>query len=287
MPQTDYQPDRLTAGSYLTDPAHYDAAHADVVSDLPFWLRMARGAAPSAGQGARILELACGTGRVALHLATAGFAVSGVDLSSAFIEAARRKAAAQALDARFAVGDMRDPSLADTLLEGQRFDRVFIAFNSLGLMLNAADLNAAVAAAAACLAPGGELVIDTYPPDMVRDAPMAVAHPAIFPTGKPGVVWRWAYAHPETGLPVAVDHRHRFDAATRLLRHAFIIHHGVPAAPIPAHLTVRLHSDAEMQAAFDAAGLQVTQRMGDHRGGPMRPGSRHNIWVARREPKRA
>jgi SAM-dependent methyltransferase len=277
VPQTDYQPDRLTAGSYLTDPAHYDAAHADVVSDLPFWLRMAQGVGNTAGQGAQILELACGTGRVALHLTQAGFAVSGVDLSSAFIEAARRKSAAQGLHARFAVGDMRDATLADTLLAGQRFERVFIAFNSLGLMLSAADLNAAVAAAAACLAQDGELVIDTYPPDMVRDAPMAVAHPAIFPTGKPGVVWRWAYAHPETGRPVAVDHRHRFDADTRLLRHAFIIHHGVPAAPIPAHLTVRLHSDAEMHAAFAAADLQVIDRLGDHRGGP---GARHNIWRA-------
>jgi SAM-dependent methyltransferase len=277
VPQTDYQPDQLTAGSYLTDPAHYDAAHADVVSDLPFWRRMA----DAAGQDARILELACGTGRVALHLAKAGFEVCGIDLSPAFIEAARRKAAAQGLDARFAVGDMRDATLVDQLLAGQRFERVFIAFNSLGLMLSVADLTAAVAAAAACLAPGGELIIDTYPPDMVRDAPMAVAHPAIFPTGKPGVVWRWAYPHPETGLPVAVDHRHRFDAGTQLLRHAFIIHHGPPAAPIPAHLTVRLHSDAEMQAAFAAAGLQVSERLGDHRGGPWRPGARHNIWVGR------
>ncbi|NPA93565.1 MAG: class I SAM-dependent methyltransferase [Chloroflexi bacterium] len=57
-------------------PEYYHAHHGAFQDDLPFWLALAR---QSKGP---ILALGCGTGRVALPLAQAGFPVVGVDISS-------------------------------------------------------------------------------------------------------------------------------------------------------------------------------------------------------------
>jgi len=52
-----------------------------------------------------VLDLGCGTGENALHLASLGHQVVGLDGSPTAIEAARRKAAERGLDATFLVGD--------------------------------------------------------------------------------------------------------------------------------------------------------------------------------------
>lgn len=53
----------------------------------------------------RVLDVACGTGENALHLASRGNPVLGVDGVAAAIERARAKAAERGLDAEFAVAD--------------------------------------------------------------------------------------------------------------------------------------------------------------------------------------
>jgi SAM-dependent methyltransferase len=61
-------------------PILYHAHHRDYKSDLPFWLSLAR------KQGSPILELGCGTGRVLVPLATAGFTIYGLDLDPGMLE---------------------------------------------------------------------------------------------------------------------------------------------------------------------------------------------------------
>ncbi len=65
QPETPQQPDHLYASGL-----RYDLMWPDV-ADLPFWLAQAREA------GGPVLELACGTGRIAIPLAQAGFQASG------------------------------------------------------------------------------------------------------------------------------------------------------------------------------------------------------------------
>ncbi|MGH8216954.1 MAG: class I SAM-dependent methyltransferase [Steroidobacteraceae bacterium] len=70
----------------------------------------------SAARG-RALDVGCGTGTNALWLARQGFAVLGIDVSSAAIEKARAKAAGAAgatvLDCRFATADFFRDALSD------------------------------------------------------------------------------------------------------------------------------------------------------------------------------
>src|SRR5712692_9697906 len=85
----------------------YDAFAFD--GDLPFYLELAR------GQGQRVLEVACGSGRVLVPLARAGFDVVGIDASPHMLVLARTKLDTQPNgDVLLVQADMRDFRLATT-----------------------------------------------------------------------------------------------------------------------------------------------------------------------------
>jgi SAM-dependent methyltransferase len=58
---------------------------------------------------ARIADLGCGTGSLAILLAEAGHIVSGIDVAVGMVTRARDKAAAAGVDAEFEVGDAMTP----------------------------------------------------------------------------------------------------------------------------------------------------------------------------------
>lgn len=76
------QPNRPDEDLY---PPLYHAHHCDYNADLPFWLDLAR------KQGSPILELGCGTGRVLLPLAMAGFTLYGLDLDPGMLGICRQE----------------------------------------------------------------------------------------------------------------------------------------------------------------------------------------------------
>lgn len=110
-----------------------------------------------AGDGAA-LELAVGTGRVALPLASRGVPVSGIELSRAMVERLRAKDGGQDIDV--AIGDM-----ATTRVEG-RFRLVYLVFNTIGNLTTQDHQVECVANAAAHLEPGGTFVIEVGVPKL-------------------------------------------------------------------------------------------------------------------------
>lgn len=54
--------------------------------------------------GSRILDLGCGTGDIAIWLASRGYAVYGIDIASSAIAWAKEKAHSQAVQVEFTVG---------------------------------------------------------------------------------------------------------------------------------------------------------------------------------------
>jgi SAM-dependent methyltransferase len=112
-----------------------------------------------AGDGTA-LELAVGTGRIALPLAARGVPVTGIDLSEAMV--ARLRAKQGGADIPVTTGD-----IASTRVEGS-FRLVFLVFNTI---MNLTSQNAQVAClqnAAAHLEPGGAFVIEVGIPDLQR-----------------------------------------------------------------------------------------------------------------------
>lgn len=102
--------------------------------------------------GARVLDLACGTGRIAVPLAARGFAVSGLDISNRVLEEAR--AAGPELD--FRQGDMRELPWP----EGS-FDAVINMWTAFGYFATQAEDERALAEVARVLRPGGVFILDT------------------------------------------------------------------------------------------------------------------------------
>ncbi len=110
-----------------------------------------------AGEG-RILELAIGTGRVALPLAAKGHRVEGIEGSPEMVDKMREKPGGA--DIPVVIGDM-----ADVAVEGV-FDHVFLIFNTL---FNLPDQEAQIRCfrnVADRLAPGGSFLIEAYVPDL-------------------------------------------------------------------------------------------------------------------------
>jgi SAM-dependent methyltransferase len=143
---------------------YYDLEHEDYQDDLAMYAGFA-GASPG---GARdVLELACGTGRCLLPLAALGHSVTGLDVSPAMLDLARRKVADAGLGDRVTLlsGDMRDFDL------GRRFGLVFIALNSLMHLESRQEQRQALACAGRHLAPGGRLVVDLFNPDAALPEP--------------------------------------------------------------------------------------------------------------------
>lgn len=66
-----------------------------------------------AGSSGRVLDLACGTGRHSLELASRGYTVVGVDISPDLLEIAEGDAAAQSLEASFVKADLRELDFHD------------------------------------------------------------------------------------------------------------------------------------------------------------------------------
>lgn len=72
-----------------------------------------------------VLDMTCGTGSQAFHLAAAGYQITGSDFSSALIQIARNKALLQKKSIEFIEGDMRS-------LKVGKFDAVITMFNAIG-----------------------------------------------------------------------------------------------------------------------------------------------------------
>lgn len=128
---------------------YYELEYADYFTDIDFYLNLLR------RTGGPFLDLACGTGRVALAVADAGYEAVGVDMSEPMLAIGRRKAGKRV---ELLKGDMRDFDI------GRQFPLVAVTLNSFMHLIDVEDQLAALECVAAHLAPGGRAVVSTINP---------------------------------------------------------------------------------------------------------------------------
>jgi SAM-dependent methyltransferase len=150
-----------------------------------------------AGRG-RALEMAIGTGRVAIPLAEAGVSVAGIELCQPMVDQLRTKAGEEALPV--VLGDM-----TTARVDGE-FSLVFLVFNGISNVLTQERQIAVFENAARHLAPGGCFVIELWVPDL-----------RTLPPGRTGSVFAAlpGYLGVDVFEPVAqqvVSHHVTFDA---------------------------------------------------------------------------
>ncbi len=113
------------------------------------------------------LELAIGTGRVAVPLRARGTPVSGIELSQHMVDQLRTKADAAAIPV--VVGDM-----AEAEVPGD-FALVYLVFNGISNLLTQAEQVRCFRNAARHLRPGGRFVIELWVPELPQVPPAAQA----------------------------------------------------------------------------------------------------------------
>jgi len=243
----------------------YDLDLAEDPGDLDLYLALAE------RTGGPILELAAGSGRLAVPLALAGDRVTAVDLDPAMLARGRAYAA------REGVGEDRltwveADLLALRLPDAGRYGLAFIALNSLMVLRSRDAQRTAFRTMADHLAPGGVATVDVWLPDADDLARF---------DGR--IVLEWPRTDPETGRLVTKAGSATHDAATGTVSLTTIFEEGEQGqAP---HRWVRsdrlrLVSADELVAFAEEAGLVVEVLAGGYGLEPLGPGSERAVLVA-------
>jgi SAM-dependent methyltransferase len=135
------------------DPQAYDAEEEDWDEDRPLIEQWAR------TLGGPLLDLACGTGRMALRLAAQGYQVTGVDVVPEMIEWAHQKADSRDVSIELVVADARMFQLQT------QFPFIFMLGNAFQHFLTRTDQEALFARVREHLPPGGCFLFGTRNPN--------------------------------------------------------------------------------------------------------------------------
>jgi SAM-dependent methyltransferase len=105
--------------------------------------------------GARLLDVPCGDGRLAVELAARGYEVTGVDITPEYLDRARRTAAERGVELSLEERDMRD------LTWSEEFDGAICYWGSFGYFDDDGN-QAFLAAVAEALEPDGCFLLETH-----------------------------------------------------------------------------------------------------------------------------
>ncbi len=258
------RPDPATAAALAR---LYDLDLQDDPGDLNLYLALAdRADGP-------ILELAAGTGRIAVPLAAAGHHVTAVDLDGAMLDRARARAVGAAIPRdrlEFIQADLLDLRLPDA----GRHAFAFIALNSIMLLATRDAQRAAFRTLAAHLAPSGLAAVDVWLPDAEDLARF---------DGR--VILEWPRTDPDSGAIVTKAGSAQHDAATGTITLTAIYEEGPQGGSARRWIRrdrLRLISADELAGFAEDAGLRVELVAGGYDLDPIGPGSERAVLVAER-----
>ena len=190
------------------------------------------------GKRPAILDTCCGVGRHSIEFASRGFRVTGIDITTAYLDAARESAASLAEGPDFLKADMR------TFTRPAAYDLAINLFRSFGYFDDPADDLAALKAIKASLVPGGVFVLETLGKELAaRDY----------------IEGEW---FERDGWTVLTEFKVSGDWEG--LVHRWVLVRG--AERIDRSFTLRLYSATEIEAALRVAGFARVEAYGSWAG---------------------
>jgi SAM-dependent methyltransferase len=251
----------------------YDESVPDWPGEIDFYRALA---APLRSSGGTLLELACGTGRVAIRLAGDGVRVVGLDLSPAMVRVAAQKSTDLA-NARWVQGDMRSFAVPE------RFDLAIIPGHSFQHLNTPDDQVACLESIRRHLNPGGTLVVhlDHMNVENVRWlAELTGAERGVFEAAE-------EVRHPRTGNRLRASRAWWFAPATQSATLQTIweeldadghVLSRVEKGPVRLHCVFRF----EMEHLLARTGFEIEAVYGDFFKHELQDDSPGMIWVARK-----
>jgi ubiquinone/menaquinone biosynthesis C-methylase UbiE len=256
--------------------AYYDWENARTVGrrDIAFWSDFALRASTSAlratadrssgqaGNRPRVLELGCGTGRVAIPVAKAGATVIGVDRSASMLARARMKVRRARLAARVKLirGDIRHLPFPD-----KSFELVMAPYGILQSLLDEKLLSATLKDVRRVITRDGIFGLE-----LVADLPAWEEYSnRLSLRGERG----------PNGKPIALIESVTQDRRKHITRfeQEFVEGRGKSATRKKFSLAFRTLSVPQMVQRLEKAGFEVAALLGDYQGGPW--DLRADVWI--------
>jgi 2-polyprenyl-3-methyl-5-hydroxy-6-metoxy-1,4-benzoquinol methylase len=241
------------------DPQTYDLEDEGYYDDYPLTEQWAR------SLGGPLLDLACGTGRMALRMAELGYQVTGVDITPEMIGWARQKAAKQGVSIEWVVADARTFHLQ------KQFSFIYMLENVFQFFLTQADQEAMLARVREHLLPEGCFLFETRNPTPRNLLEGRRPEPQKFTL-------------PDGGHLVITE-QHYYDPMTQIqhyTRHLTFLHPGGKREEETLHTALRYVFPQEMEALLFYNGLQIRSCYGDWQQDPLTATSRAMIYVCQR-----
>ncbi|MBN1963475.1 MAG: class I SAM-dependent methyltransferase [Anaerolineae bacterium] len=242
------------------------------VSDWPHEIDFYRDLAAQA-QGEAIVEVACGTGRVAIPLAEGGARVTGLDLNPAMLDIARKKSRGR-VNMRWVEGDMRSFAL------GESFGLALIPGHAFQNLNTPDDQLDCLACIRRHLVPGGLLVVHLDHQDVGWLGEIGADKAGVYETGsevtdtQTGNRYResYAWAYERSSQTATLWHVwEQVDSEGMVIRRT-------ESGPIPLHCFFRY----EMEHLAYRAGFVVEALYGDFLRQPLQDDSSDMIWLLRK-----
>jgi SAM-dependent methyltransferase len=202
-----------------------------------------------------VLELAVGTGRIALPLSGRGIEVHGIDASEAMVAKLREKPGGDAISVTMG-------NFADLGVEGS-YSLVYLVFNTLFALDSQDEQVRCFENVAAHLAEGGVFVIDAFVPDPAR---FRDRRPTVNTVGVDKV---------QLDLTI-LDEKEQKSEST----HVVITSEGVRLYPVH----IRWAYPAELDLMARIAGLRLRDRWQNWKQEPFTAESKHHVSVYERAP---
>ncbi len=247
----------------------YDLIHRGLPGEAEFYVGQAvRGGGP-------LLDIGCGTGRIAIPAAMSGIEVLGLDLSGAMLDVCEDSLeAAGALEGSVELiqGDMRDYVLE------RRFPLAFMAYRTLMHLLEPDEQLEALRCAREHLAPGGRLILNIWAARPELIAPLVGPH-----AGGLAFVGRHGF---EDGTGLVHYRATRCAPIAQRIDEEHLLHEldeaGAVVASHALSMTRSWQTIRELGHMAARAGLEVEALFGDFDCNPPSDGNQEQIWVLRR-----
>ena len=239
-----------------------------VEGDVEFYRAAAR------RTGGPVLDVGCGTGRVAFALTADGRDVVGLDRSAPMLALAERRRAGQPTEVAARL-ELVEADLTDFDL-GRTFALIVTPFRVFQFLLTPEAQRSGLLTLRRHLAPDGELVLDLFDPRL------DLCVPDFMGGGEVEVV-----RHPTTGNDVRVQRLERTNDPVRQVfdevwRSTEVNAAGEEIRSLRETLTLRWTYRWEMRHLLELTGFEVVSEFGDFLGSPPAYG-REQVWVVRRQ----